>query len=257
MEMKDLKVAIIQSKLYWENKEENLKMFSAKISKINESVDLIVLPEMFTTGFTMRPKMFAEGMSGSTMNWMKKTAREKNSSVIGSFICEENKKFYNRLALVFANGTFQIYDKRHLFSMGNEQQHYQAGEERMIAEINGWKICPFICYDLRFPIWSRNTKEKPYDVLIYIANWPEKRKHPWKTLLLARAIENQAYVIGLNRVGEDGNGISHSGDSAIVNSKGEIISTIIANLESTEIISLNYQELHEFRNIFPVLNDAD
>jgi predicted amidohydrolase len=253
----NLNVAIIQANLHWENKQENLNLFSNKIENISEVVDLIVLPEMFTTGFTMNPEKFAEEMNGETIGWMQKKANEKNCVIVGSFVCVSTKKYFNRLVWMRSDGTFEYYDKKHLFSMGDENKHYTAGEKRIIVELNGWKICPLICYDLRFPIWSRNNKNNPFDALIYIANWPEKRSYPWKTLLLARAIENQCYVIGLNRIGNDGSDINHSGDSAVINAKGEMISKIITNEEAVEIVTLDRESLIEFRKSFPVLNDAD
>lgn len=255
--MNDLKITIIQSDLHWENKEENLGMFSQKIASISGSTDLIVLPEMFTTGFSMLPEKFAETMDGETLSWLREKARKKNCVITGSFICEENGNYYNRLVWMRPDGTYSTYDKRHLFSMGDENNHYAAGKTRISETLKGWKICPLICYDLRFPVWSRITKANPYDVLIYVANWPERRNHPWKTLLLARAIENQSYVAGVNRVGDDGNQIYHSGDSVVINAKGEIISKIAPHEEATETITLSASELQEFREQFPVLNDAD
>ncbi|HSH67464.1 MAG TPA: amidohydrolase [Bacteroidia bacterium] len=255
--MNDLKVTLIQSELFWENKEKNLEQFLKKINAISQPTDLIILPEMFTTGFSMNPKKLAEGMTGETVDWMKERAREKKCVIAGSFICEEDGNYYNRLLWVNPDGSYSRYDKRHLFSMGDEHNHYSAGEEKLIVKLKGWKICPLICYDLRFPVWARNTKDSSYDVLIYVANWPERRSFPWKTLLLARAIENQSYVIGANRVGKDGNEISHSGDSAVINPKGEIISKIKPNEEATETVTLSYAELSEFRQQFPAIQDAD
>ena len=255
--MDDLKITLIQSNLHWENCEMNLEQFSKKTSLISEQTDLIVLPEMFTTGFSMQPERLAESMTGKTVNWMKEQAQLKQCVITGSFICEENGNYYNRLVWMKPDGNYSAYDKRHLFSMANEDKHYAAGSKKIIEEIKGWKICPLICYDLRFPIWSRNQKTNPYDVLIYVANWPERRAYPWKTLLLARAIENQSYVVGVNRVGNDGNEIYHSGDSTIINFKGEIISKTPVHEEFTETISVSYSELEEFRKQFPVLNDAD
>jgi predicted amidohydrolase len=255
--MNDLKITIIQSNLDWENIDKNLEMFSSKINSIVEPTDLIVLPEMFTTGFSMQPEKLADTMDGRTVQWMKKQATNKNCVITGSFICVENGNYYNRLIWMKPDGSFSVYDKRHLFSMANEHKHYTAGNKKMTEEINGWKICPLICYDLRFPVWSRNTNADKYDVLIYVANWPERRNHPWKTLLLARAIENQCYVVGVNRIGNDGNEIYHSGDSAVINFKGEIISKTPAHDESVETITLQHNDLEEFRTQFPVLNDAD
>ncbi len=255
--MEDLKITLIQSGLFWENKEKNLEQFSKKIADIKEATDLIILPEMFSTGFSMKPKNLAEGMNGQTVEWMKEQAHKKNCVLTGSFICEEGGHFFNRLLWVHPNGTYSKYDKRHLFSMGDEHNHYSAGEEKLVVKLKDWKICPLICYDLRFPVWARNTKDASYDVLIYVANWPERRAYPWKTLLLARAIENQSYVIGSNRVGPDGNDISHSGDSAVINAKGEIISKIKPHEEVSETVTLSYSELEEFRKAFPAIQDAD
>lgn len=255
--MNDLKITLIQSNLFWENKPKNLEQFSKKIDAIKEETDVIVLPEMFSTGFSMKPEKLAETMKGETVKWMKEQAQKKKCVVAGSFICEENERYYNRLLWVNPDGTYAKYDKRHLFSMGDEHNHYASGEEKIIVELKGWKICPLICYDLRFPVWARNKKEASYDVLLYVANWPERRSYPWKTLLLARAIENQCYVIGSNRVGADGNDISHSGDSAVIDAKGEVISKIKPHEETTETVNLSYSDLTEFRKQFPAILDAD
>jgi omega-amidase len=265
--MSDLKITIIQSNLHWENKDANLNMFSEKLAGINTETDLIILPEMFTTGFSMAPEKFAEPVNGKTVNWLREKAKEKNCVITGSFMCEENGNYFNRLIWMRPDGTYSFYDKRHLFSMGDENHHYSRGNKKIIEEINGWKICPLICYDLRFPVWSRNKVQgskfqssfgsDAYDLLIYVANWPERRSHPWKTLLLARAIENQCYVAGVNRTGNDGNEIYHSGDSAVINAKGEIISKMKGEEESIETVTLKYSELKTFRKAFPVLKDAD
>lgn len=270
--MNDLKITIIQSNLHWEDKEKNLEMFSQKIASISEETDLIILPEMFTTGFSMRPELFAETMSGNTIVWMKEKAKEKNCVITGSFICEVNGKHVNRLVWMNPDGTHNVYDKRHLFRMGDEDKHYGHGEKKIIVELKGWKICPLICYDLRFPVWARNKKESSsknqesrqkkevdveYDVLIYVANWPERRSHPWKSLLVARAIENQSYTIGVNRVGNDDNDIYHSGDSVALNFRGEAISKMESGKESISTITLNYKDLEDFRKQFPVMLDAD
>ncbi len=263
--MHNLKVTLVQTELHWENADANLAMFTQKLSGIEKgSTDLIVLPEMFSTGFSMNAKTLAEKENGKTMQWMAQQANNKNAVITGSIIFEEDEKYYNRLIWMRPDGTFEYYNKRHLFSMGNEHLHYTAGTKKLITQLNGWKICPLVCYDLRFPVWSRNhfikeneTAIGEYDLLLYIANWPERRNHPWKTLLLARAIENQCYVAGLNRIGADGNNIIHSGDSAIINAKGEIISTIPAHKNYISTIELNYKELINFRKEFPVGLDAD
>jgi omega-amidase len=274
--MNDLKITLIQANLHWENKKKNLDMFSNKIKAISESTDLIVLPEMFSTGFSMDSKKLAETMNGATVSWMRTMAAKKNCAITGSFICEEDGNYFNRMVWMNPDGKCTHYNKRHLFRMGNENNYYSPGENKIIVDLKGWKICPLICYDLRFPVWSRQKledrrqetderiqkieykkNEYQYDVLIYIANWPQKRAHPWKTLLLARAIENQCYVVGLNRVGNDGNNFSYSGNSAIINAEGKIISNINPFEESIETITIHFDELESFRKSFPAILDAD
>ena len=256
--MQNLKVTLIQSALHWQDPDANLNMFEEKIASIREATDLIILPEMFSTGFTMEAKAHAQEMKGEAVAWMKKMAVKKNCVITGSLIIKEENNFYNRLIWMRADGSFEQYDKRHLFRMANEQEHYAAGKKKLIVDLNGWRFCPQICYDLRFPVWSRNGKEdQQYDCLIYVANWPERRSYPWKQLLLARAIENQAYVVAVNRIGEDGNGVNHSGDSVAIDPKGEIISDIKASEACIQTVTLLYQELVEFRKAFPVGMDAD
>ena len=255
--MEDLNITIIQTHLYWEDAESNLKHFNSKINNITIPTDIIVLPEMFTTGFTMNPQQFAEEHGGKGLRWMIEKAKQKNCVLVGSISVKDKGQFYNRLYWVNPDGSFQFYNKRHLFKMGNEDQFYTAGSEKLIIEYKGWKICPLICYDLRFPVWSKNQKENCYDVLIYVANWPEVRAYPWKQLLIARAIENQSYVVGLNRIGNDGNGVAHSGDSAIINPRGELMSSIPTHEDKTESFDLPNNYLEDFRNLFPVLSDGD
>jgi predicted amidohydrolase len=255
--MKDLSITIIQSNILWENKSANLDMFASKIKSINNAVDLIVLPEMFTTGFSMNPKPFAETMEGETIVWLKQQALENKCALITSFIFTDNTSFYNRLVYVNKKAEIKTYDKHHLFTMGDENNHYKAGNEKFIVELFGWKISPLICYDLRFPVWSRNTTSNEYDVLIYIANWPATRSHHWSSLLVARAIENQSVVIGLNRVGFDGNNVDHSGDSIVINAKGESLSETLPSVENIETVILKYSDLAAYRNSFPVLLDGD
>lgn len=256
----DLKVTIIQSELHWENVDENLAMFSQKMAAISEPTDIIVLPETFNTGFSMLSEELAEKMDGKTVTWMKEQAQKRGAVVTGSLIIEEHGKYYNRLVWVQPGGDFYTYDKRHLFRMGDEHLSFSAGGERLIVTYKGWRFCPMICYDLRFPVWARNASkaETPaYDCLIYVANWPTARKQPWSKLLEARAIENQCYVIGANRVGEDGNGISCSGNSVIINPKGEALSNIPEDKNHTETVNLSLEELNSFRAIFPVTKDGD
>ncbi|MBA3682787.1 MAG: amidohydrolase [Bacteroidetes bacterium] len=254
-----MKVSIIQTHLFWEDREKNLSHFDALIDKLKEPTDLIILPEMFTTGFSMDPAKVAEEHLTVTYNWLLKKAKEKNAVIAGSVATKEDDKYYNRLHWIEPNGNSSFYDKRHLFRMAKEDEKYTAGKEKIIKQINDWKIMPLVCYDLRFPVWSRNFKEQQpqYDVLIYVANWPEVRNYPWKQLLIARAIENQCYVIGLNRVGKDGNDYNHSGDSVIINPRGEIINQPKANEENIETIILDRNYLEAFRKLFPVGLDAD
>ncbi len=253
----DLKITAIQSELHWEDVDQNLAMFSGKIDAISEETDVIVLPEMFNTGFSMLSEKLSETMKGKSVYWMKEIAQKVNAVIIGSLVIEEDNNCYNRLIWAQPDGEVKTYDKRHLFRMANEHEHFKAGTERLIIDYKGWKICPLVCYDLRFPVWSRNSSENQYDLLIYIANWPGARKAPWSKLLEARAIENQCYVVGVNRVGKDGKDIAYAGNSAIINPKGEIISTIAENENCSETILLSLEQLNNFRKAFPVGMDAD
>ena len=252
----NLRITTVQSILYWEDPDKNLAHFTEKLAAIHDA-DIIVLPEMFTTGFTMKPGELAEEHGGKGLQWMQHTAAQKNCVITGSISVKDKEGYYNRLYWVLPDRTFSFYDKRHLFSMGHEDHYYTAGSEKLILTYKGWNICPLICYDLRFPVWSRNSRENPYDVLIYVANWPQVRSHPWKHLLIARAIENQCYTVGVNRIGEDGNNIAHSGDSAVINPRGEVISHTAAGEDRAETVSLSLEALTEFRQAFPVLSDAD
>ena len=255
-----LKITIIQSDLHWENVDENLNMFSEKISAISESTDVIVLPEMFNTGFSMLSEKLAETMDGKTVDWMKNQAKKANAVVTGSLIIKEHHKYYNRLVWVQPDGELYTYDKRHLFRMGDEHLSFSAGKERLIVTYKGWRFCPMICYDLRFPVWARNSSknETPaYDVLIYMANWPETRKSHWSKLLEARAIENQCYVVGVNRVGEDENGFSYTGNSAIINFMGGDVASTQEKIESNETANLSLMELNNWREKFPLSLDGD
>lgn len=252
----DLKVSTLQTSLHWEDPAKNLAHVTEKISQLPPT-DILILPEMFTTGFTMKPAAQAEENGGTGLQWMQQQAQAKNCVITGSISVKDTGNYYNRLYWVKPDGSFLFYDKRHLFSMGKEHEHYTAGSTKLIIDYKGWKICPLICYDLRFPVWSRNTRENPYDLLIYVANWPEVRSFPWKQLLIARAIENQCYVAGVNRIGPDGNDIAHSGDTVVLNPRGEAISYTKAHEDSLETLTLSYPALTDFRKAFPVLNDAD
>lgn len=258
--MQNLNVSIIQSDLVWKDVAANLASFAYDIDQIKDDVDLIVLPEMFNTGFVVDPKDVAETMSGKSMRWMQEKANEKQAVICGSLIIKEKNKFYNRLLWVNPNRSFNQYDKRHLFSMGGEHQKFTGGTESLIVELKGWKIKPLVCYDLRFPVWSKNNYtegEYDYDLLIYIANWPASRRDPWMSLLKARAIENQAYVIGVNRIGEDGNGLAHAGNSNIYDAKGKKLIQHVSNTEYTETLSLSKKTLNDFREKFTVGLDWD
>lgn len=264
MNTPNLSCVAVQSFLHWENPQANLHMFSEKLRAMNTPADIIILPEMFSTGFTMNAEKFAEPASGTTHQWMIEQAQLKNAVITGSFIVEENGKYFNQLLWVAPDGTTQSYRKRHLFRMAGEEKHYAAGDKRLIVEYKGWKICLQICYDLRFPVWSRNRfteahgeLQGEYDVLIYVANWPERRSYAWKTLLAARAIENLSYVVGVNRVGNDGNFIYHSGDSGIYNFRGEIMKQGIISAEEIISADLSMQDLRAFRKSFPAGADAD
>jgi predicted amidohydrolase len=250
-----LKITIIQSELVWENSAQNRQVFLEKIKSISEVVDLIILPEMFTTGFTMNPEKVAETMDGETIHWLKYLAKEKNTAITGSLIIKEGNKYYNRLVFVHPTGEIKTYDKRHTFTLAGEDKIYTAGNKKLIVAYKGWRICPMICYDLRFPVWSRNTDD--YNLLIYVANWPKPRITAWSTLLKARAIENMSYVVGVNRIGADDNGHEYSGNSAAYNALGSEISTIEPNKNTTEIISISMDELTKTRNKFGFLEDRD
>lgn len=252
---RDIEVAILQADLIWEDTDANLKKIDYKLDEINKNVDLIVLPEMFSTGFSMSPENISSTMKGKAIEWLKNKALKLSCVITGSIIINENEKYFNRLIWMRPDGSYNHYDKRHLFRMSNEHHHYAAGSSKLIVELVGWRFCPLICYDLRFPVWSRNKND--YDVLIYVANWPESRRHVWSNLLIARALENQSYVIGVNRIGKDGYGASFSGDSVIISPKGEIITSVSPHDEGIAYTALSASELKIFRKAFPVHLDAD
>ena len=254
-----LTITLIQADLVWENIDANLLRWEEKINAISIKTELIVLPEMYSTGFTMNPEKLAETMDGKAVSWMKRIANTKKVIIIGSLAIKEGEHYFNRLIWMLPNGQYSWYDKRHLFAFSGEDNHYTAGNQRLIAQAKGWKINLQICYDLRFPVWTRQQTfegEAEYDLLIYVANWPEKRSHAWKSLLMARAIENQCYVVGVNRVGNDGNGIYHSGDSLVINPLGTILFSE-KNKEKVHTITLKKEDLIAVRNQFPFLKDAD
>ncbi|MEH6534899.1 MAG: amidohydrolase [Psychroserpens sp.] len=251
----ELKIALIQSPLVWENPEQNRINFTDTISAIQEPVDLIVLPEMFTSGFTMNAEQVAETMSGETVSWMQQLARQRGTAITGSLVITENDSFYNRLLFVFPDGKILHYDKKHSFTLAGEHKVYQAGKHTLIVDYKGWKIKPLICYDLRFPVWARNTED--YDVLLYVANWPKVRISAWDTLLQARAIENMSYCIGVNRVGLDGNNYEYSGHSAAYDVLGNRLDDIPFGKEFVDIVTLDKDHISKYREKLGFLNDRD
>ncbi len=250
----DLKITLVQSELIWENASANRELFSKKFQTFEGETDLIVLPEMFTTGFSMNAKKLAEPNDGDSLNWMISEARKHNCAITGSVIISENEKFYNRLFFVLPDGTYEKYDKKHTFTLAKENETYTAGNERLIVNFKGWKICPLICYDLRFPVWSRNTED--YDVLIYVANWPKVRTVAWDTLLRARAIENMSYCVGVNRVGFDGNDHEYVGHSAVYDVLGKQVSPSAFD-EFIETVTLSKEHIESNRKHLQFLNDRD
>lgn len=257
--MSSLTITTIQTALHWEDKKANLQMLEEKIMGIEERTELVVLPEMFSTGFSMKPAELAETMDGETVQWMKRVAAQKKIILTGSLIIKEQDNYYNRFVWMLPNGLHGVYDKRHRFAFAGEDKEYTAGNKRLIASVKGWKINLQVCYDLRFPVWARQQSQPEgpeYDILIYVANWPEKRSHAWKTLLQARAIENQCYVIGVNRVGNDGNEIYHSGDSMVIDPLGEVL-YYKKDDEDVHTITLQQEQLDVIRAKLPFLKDAD
>lgn len=260
---RDLRITLVQSDLHWEDREANLKHLDAHLSRIDEATDVVVLCEMFTTGFSMQAEHIAEQHDAEhmrTLNWMRAWASKLDAVITGSVSVNEEGNYYNRLYWVLPDGRINTYDKRHTFTFAGEDKHYTRGFSRIVEEWRGWRICPLICYDLRFPVWSRNTLVggiPAYDVLIYVANWPEVRRAPWQKLLVARAIENQSYVCAVNRVGKDANGNIYSGDSAAIDPRGEYIVHCNDGLEHVHTILCSRAALDDFREKFPVLRDGD
>ncbi len=258
-----MRVSIVQSTLVWENPDQNRANFAQKLAPLAGQTDLIVLPEMFSTGFSMQAEKLAETMDGPTMQWLAAQARDLQAAVTGSFICSEDDRFFNRLVFMRPDGHFDTYNKRHLFTLAGEQEHYTPGKNRLTTAWKGWQICPLICYDLRFPAWSRNRFSnsltgpgEPYDLLLYVANWPARRAHHWRSLLMARAIENQSFTIGVNMVGTDGNGFEYSGDSTVIDFGGQVICQISGqeDIVTTELSLANQQH---YRQQLPFLQDGD
>jgi predicted amidohydrolase len=250
----NIQVTLVQPDVIWKSARENLVRYSEVLSELG-ATDLIILPEMFQTGFCIEPQMIAETMYGDTVRWMKRTAESLKCAVAGSLVIRENRRFFNRLVFIDQYENLTWYDKRHLFRMAGEEVKFSSGMNRLIVPLKGWQIGFQICYDLRFPVWSRNQDD--YDVLVNVANWPAARNDVWNTLLKARAIENQSYVIGVNRVGTDGNRISYTGDSMVISPKGTIIGKLPASREDLQTFVLSWNELSNFREKFPAWKDRD
>ncbi len=254
--MSHLRVTLVQTELAWHDPVANRRALAERLQPLAGKTDLIVLPEMFTTGFTMQPEIAAEPANGPTIDWLREQATSLKVTLTGSVSTRDGDRCVNRLTWMRPDGTSDTYDKRHLFRMGREHEHYAAGDRRLTVELNGWRICPMVCYDLRFPVWSRNRTGNDYDVLIYVANWPARRRFAWQTLLKARAIENLSYCIGVNRVGADGKGVDHTGDSAALDFLGQ---SLLPESEQAfvQTVTLDREALNEHRTRFPAHLDAD
>ncbi|MBL7804270.1 MAG: amidohydrolase [Saprospiraceae bacterium] len=251
-----MRLSIVQSRLHWESPAANRDMFAEKLKPLSGGTDLIVLPEMFTTGFTMNAAALAEPQDGPTQTWMQEQAAQTGAALAGSFICVEEGRYYNRLLFVKPDGSVGIYNKRHLFSLAGEHRTYNPGWENARLEWQGWRIRPLICYDLRFPVWCRNEKSNPFDLLLFVANWPVTRVAHWSALLNARAIENQAFVAGVNIFGQDGAGLNYSGESAVIDFSGQTLGRI-SDQEGVFTAELSLDKLRNYRLQFPFLADAD
>ena len=252
--MADLRVTLVQTTLHWHDPAANRRMFDELLDGLAGQTDLIVLPEMFTTGFTMQPEIAAESANGESIEWLREKAKRLNAVVTGSIATRDGSHHFNRLTWMRPDGTSASYDKRHLFRMGREHDHYSAGTQRLLTELNGWVVCPMVCYDLRFPVWIRNREA--YDLLLFVANWPERRRYPWQTLLRARAIENLCYCVGVNRIGADGSGVTHSGDSMALDFLGAPLFAESTNA-FVQTVTLRRGELDTHRARFPAHLDAD
>lgn len=256
--MKDLTVTLIQYDIIWEDAEANLNFLNNELLNVPNETHIVILPEMFATGFSMQPEKIAQTMDGSILTWMRKQANQHRKIIAGSVAIEEDGQYFNRLIWMLPNGIFYSYDKRHLFSYAGEQEHYVAGNQKTIVQVNGWKICLNVCYDLRFPVWLRQPpmKEERYDILLFVANWPERRSFAWQTLLKARAIENLCYTIGVNRIGSDNKGIYHSGDSCIINPLGDVLEQS-SHAQKHLTYTFKQDDLNAIRSQYKFLDDAD
>lgn len=250
-----LKISLLQTDIKWEDKEYNLATLEKYISELSGKTDLIVVPEMFTTGFSMNSDKLAETVEGNTITSLRRWAHQYNIASSGSFIATENNKYYNR-GFFITSTEAAFYDKRHLFRIGDESKHFSAGDKQCIIQYKGFNICLLICYDLRFPVWARNIDNR-YDLLIYVANWPESRSRAWNTLLEARALENQVYVCGVNRAGKDGMNLLYNGQSALIDYRGNKLVYLDIPTEQMATVEISKEELNLFRNKFPVWKDAD
>ena len=250
-----LQLALIQTSIVWHNSAKNMDMYTTKIKQVKEGVDLVVLPEMCTTGFSMEPHFIAETMTGDTVTWLKAMAAMKQAVIAGSFIIKDGESFFNRFIFAFPSGELKWYDKRHLFSLAKEHEVYEQGSERIVVAIKGWKICPMICYDLRFPVWSRNTED--FDVLIYVANWPKPRIEAWDALLKARAIENMCYSVGVNRVGSDDNQLEYVGHTGAYDYLGKRMTPAAHEVETTMDVTLDRDRMAMAREKLNFLSDRD
>jgi len=253
--MQDLNIALFQYDIAWENPSANREKIQTFIAGLPSETDLVILPEMFTTGFSMKPQGLAETMQGTTVLWMLALAKKHHVAITGSVIISENGKYFNRLLFVHEDGRIETYDKKHAFTLAGEQKEYTSGVDRLIVTYKDWKICPLICYDLRFPVWARNREE--YDVLLYVANWPEVRINAWDALLKARAIENMAYTIGVNRVGVDANGHKYCGNSVIIDALGTVLKAPESTKEMGCLLTLSKEKLDKSRSRFGFLKDGD
>jgi len=259
MSKKDLNIVLLQSDIFWEDAEKNLAHFSGMVNEIRGPVDLVILPEMFSTGFTTNIVRCAEPMDGPSMRFLRETAGTKGCMIVGSLLIGEETGFYNRLVCMSPDGTFQAYNKRHLFRLTEEYKVMRSGDKKIIIQKGDWHILPLVCYDLRFPVWSKNSFQNgkyEYDILVYPSNWPRSRAHVWKSLLIARAIENQAYVVGVNRIGPDGYGTRHAGNSMVVDPKGNILAEA-GDREEILQTTLSMEELILFRESFKIGLDWD
>lgn len=251
-----MRISLVQTDIIWENKTENLNRLHAKLQSLHDTTDIVVLPEMFSTGFSMHSHTLAEPIDGETIGTLKDWSETYKFAITGSFTCSDNGCYYNRAFFITPTGKDYYYDKRHLFRMGEEPLHFSAGDRRLLFNYEGWNICLNVCYDLRFPVWLRNFNNE-YDLLIIVASWPATRRKVWETLLCARAIENQSYVCGVNRIGTDGNGILHSGQSMLLDAKGECLTNFKDNEEAIQTTAISMKPLQIFRSKFPVWKDAD